>query len=227
LGAAVPAAIYAPSELQGELRQGEIITDLIEVRLNLDAARNQQPARIDSITHPFAIVVTQDCELEQDYRARANNTTSDKLLPCVLLLQMTSCVALRGELQRQGLNTKLWKPIANNKNERYHVFEAILAEHDHAGAGLPALAVDFKRCFTVPTEEIYWRVEHEARRRCRLVSPYLEHLAARFGFFYSRVALPRDHEIVETEPRPPTKPSEDPNTNPRGSGRTDKGSELQ
>jgi hypothetical protein len=56
------------------------------------------------------------------------------------------------------------------------------------------MAIDFKRYFTLPTDELYLRVERqETRRRCGLKSPYLEHLSARFSCFLSRVALPEDH----------------------------------
>jgi hypothetical protein len=95
------------------------------------------------------------------------------------------------------LNTKLRKPVVNNKNERYHVFEAVATDLDASGEGLPALAVDFKRCFTVPTDELYWRVGNGARRRCRLLTPYLEHFSTRFAFYCSRVALPREHTVTE------------------------------
>ena len=39
--------------------------------------------------------------------------------------------------------------------------------------GIPELGVDFKRYFTIPTDEIYKRIEKgEVRRRCVLMSPY-------------------------------------------------------
>jgi hypothetical protein len=40
--------------------------------------------------------------------------------------------------------------------------------------------MDFKRYFSLPTEEVYYRIDSEAKRRCRLVSPYAEHLSTRF-----------------------------------------------
>jgi hypothetical protein len=65
---------------------------------------------------------------------------------------------------------------------------------DRLQEGLPELAIDFKRYFTVPTDEVYRRIElGEARRRCLLISPYLEHLSSRYAYFLSRIALPVDH----------------------------------
>jgi hypothetical protein len=93
---------------------------------------------------------------------------------------------------REGINSTLWKPIKNNKDERYHFLEKVSSEVDVLEKGLPELAIDFKRYFTIPTEEVYVRLEFDAACRCRLVSPYLEHLSGRFYAFQSRVALPRD-----------------------------------
>jgi hypothetical protein len=60
--------------------------------------------------------------------------------------------------------------------------------------GLSELAIDFKKYFTLPIEELYRRIEiGEAQRRCVLVSPYMEHVCNRFSYFLSRIALPFDH----------------------------------
>ena len=60
--------------------------------------------------------------------------------------------------------------------------------------GLPELTIDFKRYFTIPTDEVYKRIEiSETKRRCVLVGPYLEQLSSRFAYFIGRVALPEDH----------------------------------
>ena len=91
-------------------------------------------------------------------------------------------------------NKKLWDHIRINKDERYHFLQKVEPPDDALGQGLPELGLDFKRYFTVPTDEVYRRVElSEAQRRCFLASPYLEHLSSRFAFYLSRVALPEDH----------------------------------
>ena len=41
--------------------------------------------------------------------------------------------------------------------------------------------------------ELYERLKLEIERRCRLKSPYLEHLTMRFHHFHMRVGLPEDH----------------------------------
>ena len=92
------------------------------------------------------------------------------------------------------MNSTIWDRVKKNKDERYHFLEKIPANCDACGEGLPELGVDFKCYFTLPTEEVYRRVElNKARRRSVIRSPYLEHLSSRFAFFLSRVALPQEH----------------------------------
>jgi len=42
-------------------------------------------------------------------------------------------------------------------------------------------------------DELYLRLGLGARRRCRLNSPYVQHLCSRFYNFQSRVALGEEH----------------------------------
>lgn len=183
-----PPAIYQPSEA-GPLRQGEIITNLRQSYLQLASLGLDKPI-IQHYQHPYAIVATQDCDLDQDYKARNEQAGADKRLPNVLFCQMITATELRGSA---GLNSTIWTQVKINKHERYHFFQRITPEQDTLQQGLPELSVDFKRYFTVPTDEVYERLKAEAQRRCRLVSPYLEHFSTRFAHYQSRVALPQDH----------------------------------
>ncbi len=186
--------IYAPSDAEGALRQGEIVTNLVQVRLSssrLDAVGTLQA---DEVHHPFALVVSQDCDLDWDYKARQQENPEavpqNKLLPNVLFCETTTAENLR---DRKNINSGIWKTIKTNDNERYHFLQRVLSEEDALREGMPELALDFKRYFTIPAEEVYYRLTSEAGRRCRLVSPYVEHLSTRFFNFQARVALPGDH----------------------------------
>jgi hypothetical protein len=147
------------------------------------------------VTHPIALILTQDCDLEQDFHVRNPETKpSDKLIPSVLLCQVFTAVELRGDPKQGGKGSEMWKRISQNKDERYHFLQKIEPWSDRLNEGLPELAIDFKKYFTLPTEELYRRVEiGEAQRRCVLVSPYMEHVCIRFSHFLSRIALPVDH----------------------------------
>ena len=182
--ASLPPASYC-------LRQGEIISDLVQTRLAL-ASVGGDPL-VDFFQHPFAILMTQDCDVEQDFVVRQKGEVNDKILPGLLFCEVATAEELFG---RVAGTKKVWERlnIPLNKNERFHFFGAVAPDCDARQIGLPELAIDFKRYFTVPTEEVYRRVElGEAKRRCILNSPYLEHLSSRFAYYMSRVALPTDH----------------------------------
>ncbi len=88
----------------------------------------------------------------------------------------------------------MWKRVRNNKDERYHFLERAPADCDAQGEGIQELGIDFKRYFTLPTDEVYrWIEMGVIKRRSTLRTPYAEHLSSRFAYFLSRIALPHDH----------------------------------
>jgi hypothetical protein len=176
-------------------RQGEILSNVLRIRLDLQTMGTATEG-ILLVTHVYAIVLTQDCDLEQDFRVRYSGGALDRSdlsrqIPNVLLGNVTTAEELKTSNKLQG---DLWRRVPQNKDERYHFLQAVEPGCDAQSQGLPEMAIDFKRYFTVPTDELYQRVERqETQRRCGLKSPYLEHLSGRFAFFLSRVALPEDH----------------------------------
>lgn len=185
--------------INGALRQGEILTNLKQFKLNIESLRSGKPS-VEPIIHPFAVIVTQDCDCEQDYKPRRDGTVSSATIPSILFCELVQAESLRNRDKGKpkiDITSEIWKQVRINKNERYHFLELVPTESDASGEGLPELALDFKRYFTIPTEEVYYRLEiGEAKRRCRLISPYLEHLTSRFNYFQSRIALPEDHTSV-------------------------------
>ena len=187
-----PPLIYcaSPSRATDCLRQGEIVTGLEQFRLRLDTI-GTAVVQGDLVRHPYAIIVSQDCDLEQDFRARQGGNAPDKLVPGTLFCEVATAEEVRG---KEEMNSTLWRPVPTNKNERYHFLQRVDASCDAVQIGVVELVVDFKRYFTLPTDEVYHRIARgEAKRRCVLVSPYLEHFSTRFAHFLSRVALPQDH----------------------------------
>jgi hypothetical protein len=181
--------VYQRSDLAGPLRQAEIVSGLSRAFLNLEALATGE-LRVDLETYRFAVVVNQDCDLEQDHAARALGS-ADKLLPSVLFLPAVPFEDLRAALDRD-----IWRRIAKNKDERYQFLQRVVAEDDAQNEGLPALGIDFKRCFTIPTDELLFRFrEANAWRRTRLTTPWAEQLSSRFAYYYARVALPADHDL--------------------------------
>lgn len=173
------------------LSQGEILSNIIHTHIDLFTLG--QPQQLMNLKiHPFAIILTQACDLEQDYRARRTIVSADKMIPTILFCELETAEALRRMVQ-----ANVWDRIKRNLDEPYHFFQMVNQELDLQGEGLPELGTDFKRVFAIPTDEVYHRIQcGEAKRRCHLQSPYLEHFCRRFANFLSRVALPVQHFSV-------------------------------
>lgn len=187
--------IYTRSPADGPLLQGEILSNLPQARLIIESAPSEGQGVFDIGVHPWVIVMSQDCDLEQDYRARNGSNQPDKKIPNILFCEMTTS----GELFKLiysagGPASAIFQRIVQNNDPRYQFLEKTEAAYDALGTGLDELCIDFKRYFTIPAEEVYFRLSQSTRRRCYLLSPYLEHLALRFYSYQSRVALPEEHQ---------------------------------
>jgi hypothetical protein len=186
-------SIYSasPSNPNSPLWQGEIISNLVQIILD-SACISTNESLIKRQIHPFAIILSPVCDLQQDFDSRLQAKSEDKVIPNILFCEMMPA----GELRDAGhINSGIWGRIKVNKDERYQFLQKVESECDLLGEGLPELCIDFKRYFTLPTDEVYRRLEiNEAKRRCFLVSPYLEHLSSRFTYFLGRVGLALDHQ---------------------------------
>jgi hypothetical protein len=175
------------------LKQGEFISNLLQVTAAIPTI-SETGIKVDLKTHPLAVILSQGCDLEQDFKARNDAANANKTIPAVLFCEVISAAELRSKVDKSAT---LWTHIRTNIEPRYHFFQKVDKEFDAEGQGLDELGVDFKRYFTIPTDEIYYRIGHgEAKRRCQLVSPYAEHFCQRFAQFFSRIALPEPHTSV-------------------------------
>ncbi len=187
--------IYAASSIDEPLRQSEILSDVVQVILD-HAQLGEYPAEgsdisVRRIVHPLAIVVSQDCDLDREHKDRAAGKPVQQL-PNILLCEVNLATEIH---DRQELRpTKFWERVKNNKDERYQFLERLPSDCDAQQTGLPEMALDFKRCFSIPTLELYLQLKSQAKRRCRLVSPYVEHLSQRLFHFHARIGLPADHQ---------------------------------
>jgi len=186
------AVIYILPVTNGPFRQGEVLTDVVQRRRSFQSLA-LAASEIEEILHPYCIIASQDCDLEQDHDARhGGNTAPDKIVPNVLLLQAVT----KNELIL-GLapGSDIRRNVLGNKHDRYQILERVEAADDALGNGLPSLGVDFKRYFTVPTDELYAQLTSGMQRRTQLSSNYLERFNQRFAGYLSRVALLREHRV--------------------------------
>jgi len=209
----IAARIYCPSAGEGSLRQGEILSNVIQSHLKLESIFDDSPT-IQNRVHQYAIILTQDCDLAQDLASIDSAKGRDKLLPTILFCELKPAQSIRwGDATREAIvNSKIWTDIEQNKNERFHFFQKIPANCNATDVELPELVADFKRYFAIPAREVYARLhEGEMIRCCKLNSPYLEHFSTRFAYFQFRIALPEQHfSEASTGPPKTTPPQPEP-----------------
>ena len=183
-------AIYVSSSSEGSLRQGEIISGLFQYFRSLENKNSVEgETLLDEVTHPWAIVLTQTCDLEQDFKARSQEAKEEKKIPSILFCEVTTADKLKGGCG----GSDLWKRIKKNQDERYHFLQKVKPQEDSIEEGISELGVDFKRYFTLPTEEVYHQIKGKAKRRAQLNEPFNRHFISRFFRFQLRVALPFEH----------------------------------
>lgn len=188
-------AIYQASDKGSSLRQGEILTGVVQYKpVVSELSQGTQELSFDAIVHPYTIVVTQDCDLDWDFRARhAEDIQLSKLLNSVILCEIAAAREIRETAD--NMNSKEWKLVESHRHERFYFFEKISPEHELEQEGLPELTADFKKVFGMDAATLYSQIELGiARRRTVLASPYLEHFSKRYYGFHGRVALPSQYE---------------------------------
>lgn len=187
----------------GPLRQGEIISGVVQTFLDPESIFTDEGFRFVTTSHPFSIVITQDCDLDWDYKFRnpdefpEHTVSEDKAIHNLLLCMAFTAEEIRNDRKARAINSDLWKLIRQNKIERYQFLEQVSPTDDAKGDGLPELTVDFKHYFSIRADELYLRIKsNEAMRRCKLKTPYMEHFIKRLYFYQGRVALPREHDSI-------------------------------
>jgi hypothetical protein len=186
--------IYQSSIRNAALRQGEILTNVVQYYpVGSEGSDNSEQVSFKRIVHPYAIVATQDCDLDWDYRARqSEDGQATKLLNSIILCVVDTAKTVRGI---GNINSKEWNLVEKHRHEQFYFFEKIHDECDLEQEGLPELTADFKRVFGIEAADLYRQIDLAiALRRSTLSSPYLEHFSRRYSSFHSRVALPSQYE---------------------------------
>lgn len=147
----------------------------------------------------YSVVLSQDCDLNQDYDAwnafKDNDnieSINNKRIPSILL-----CPAYPANQVREGVNLEFldlpmskishpsktpWKKIIQNETPRYHFLSGV---NDFE---IPDLVLDFKRYYTVSRDYLY--SVYDDFYVASLNELYREDLSLRFSNYFSRVGLP-------------------------------------
>jgi hypothetical protein len=155
---------------------------------------------VNEVIYDYAVVLTQECDLEQDYNYRTrNNGDHDKYIPMILMAPAYLAESLRrgdhltgyGQ-QMQRINSDDWGKVKRNGNKRYHYLKM------DVGKNVPELVIDFKHFFTMSRDMIYNKVMDDSYK-ASLTILYREDLSQRFCNFISRIAIPdnlREAELL-------------------------------
>lgn len=179
--------------------QGDILRDIEYIE---DVTEQAGVLKVSKIIFPFAIVLTQDCDLQQDFdgKKQENNSTQDKYLISIILaplyniehVYMGEHLALLN-LNMRKINKKATEGtyLKQNQLQRYHYLEF------EKEIQIPSSVIDFKHYFTVKTEVLLQLKEKNFV--CKVSELYRENISHRFANFLARIGLPNP-----TEPQPST-----------------------
>lgn len=173
------------------LAQGDIIRDVEYIE---KVVEHNGRLAISKIIFPLIVVLTQDCDLAQDYKFRWSRTptaSDDKVLLSVLVAPVYNAEHVYSGEQLSDLGMKMaainrnksqGNNLRNNETPRYHYLDF--------GSDIPIVSsvIDFKHYFSVNAE--YLKTVKSSNYVCRLSSLYCEDVAQRFASFLSRIALP-------------------------------------
>lgn len=110
-------AIYQASDKGSSLRQGEIVTGVVQYNPVIDEIPKElQELSFTPIIHPYSIVITQDCDLDWDYKARGTNNNPAKLLNSIVLCEIGTAESIRST---DGMNRKEWELVVAHRHERF------------------------------------------------------------------------------------------------------------
>lgn len=158
---------------------------------------------ISKIIFPLVIVLTQACDLQQDFNARnvvkarqeegsTSQLSHDKFLISVIVSPIYNFEDFRtgSHLSQLGMtmqskgsrNKSLCKNIMQNENKRYHYLK--FGEE----VNIVESVVDFKHYFSVNVR--YLRKIKSTQYVCSITSLYRELILQRFSNFIGRIGLP-------------------------------------
>ena len=174
----------------GRVSQGDIYRNVEFIEYG---AEKKGIIEISKIVFPFIIVLTQDCDLEQDSKIRYQKSlaqTQDKLILSVLVAPIYNVeqVYIGEHLDQLGITMQMINKTSTqgrylriNEIPRYHYIEF------PEGVDISPSVIDFKHYFSV-------NVAYLRRKKgdlvCRVSPLYREDSSHRFASFLSRIGLP-------------------------------------
>lgn len=174
---------------ESRLCQGDILRDVNWVEY---VAEGEGLIEVARVVFPLAIVLTQDCDLEQDHRFRSKSrSTQDKWLISVLMAPLYNVEHVyQGEhlselgirMERVPRTGNAGNFLRNNERPRYHYLE-----FDDDVPIVPSV-IDFKHYFSATVT--YLMGLKPTAHLCSVAPLFREDIAQRFAAYLARVGLP-------------------------------------
>lgn len=169
------------------ISQGDVFRDVECIEY---AIEKRGIVEVSKIIFPLVVVLTQDCDLEQDFNGRVKERQGNKLLSALVVPLYNAEHVFTGEhlsdLQVMGttINRKATegKTLMNNERPRYHYID--FPTHVPAVASI----ADFKHYFSVQVS--YLEMIRKRNFVCRLDDLFREDLSQRFAAYLGRIGLP-------------------------------------
>lgn len=180
--------------------QGDIVKNVEHIE---HVSEDNGVIEVSRIVYPLVIVLTQDCDLEQDFKFRwsqQKTSTHDKYLLSVLVAPLYNYdhVIAGGHLSELGysmapINGRRTQGtnLRNNETPRYHYLEFASTEP------IANSVIDFKHYFSVNIE--YLKGIKETHFVRRVADLFREDISLRFASFLSRIGLPESPRHTHTQ----------------------------
>jgi hypothetical protein len=160
-------------QIQGEqLRQGDLLRNCLVPIFHPNFGKAPEVTESVEVREYDCIVLTQSCDLDNQKAPLVAVCPVDSL---TAYEQIDPRLAQKGE----------WEKVRQGRVEGLH----LLASPSEPSNNRASLVVDFRQIYSLPVG--YLQVlAGNLGPRCRLQSPFLEHLSQAFARFFMRVGLP-------------------------------------
>lgn len=181
------ANVNVQSSRRARICQGDVFR---EVECIEYVVERRGIVEVSKIVFPVVLVLTQDCDLEQDFGNRSKETRSNTLLSVLVAPLYNAEHVFQGQhLSDLGIKSeqinKRKSPgefLIKNDRSRYHYLDF------PAGVPIAPAVVDFKHYFSVHVS--YLERIRPKNFVCRLSELFREDVCQRFSAYLGRIGLP-------------------------------------
>ena len=156
---------------------------------------NDESIEVSKIVFPYVIVLTQACDLQQDYDSRKRTESGgdqDKLLISVIVAPIYNFEEFRLGTHLEQLGMKMQDQGRRNKSKCDNIFKNETKRYHYLkfDEEIPLVesVIDFKHYFTVTVN--YLSQVYDNNYVCSIDSLYRELISQRFSNFLARIGLP-------------------------------------